>query len=161
MAFATMHFATGMVCSGAAGVVLCTVLRRGWRWLPLGMTAGGFWAMVPDMPRLFREDFLRHVPVLNKLGDKSLQNTLHQYGDIFFFHRWLDTHRTEDRLALQGMTIIIGCYVLSILMLMFMEWRSRNSEANRFWQTHKPYLDRVQQAQSKSPTPGDPTNPIV
>lgn len=161
MAFATMHFATGMVCSGAAGVVLCTVLRRGWRWLPLGMTAGGFWAMVLICHACFGRIFSAMCLCSTNWGEKSLQNTLHQYGDIFFFHRWLDTHRTEDRLALQGMTIIIGCYVLSILMLMFMEWRSRNSEANRFWQTHKPYLDRVQQAQSKSPTPGDPTNPVV
>ncbi len=154
MAFATMHFATGMVCSAAAGVVVCTIMRQGWRWLPLVTTAGGFWAMVPDMPRLFREDFLRHLPVLNRLGDKSFEAWLHRNGDLFFFHHWLDTHRTEDRLALQGMAIIIAGYVLSVLLLMFLEWRARHSEANRFWQTHKPYLDRAAQAMQQNRTSG-------
>ncbi len=154
MAFATMHFATGMVCSAAAGVVVCAMARKGWRWLPLVTTVGGFWAMVPDMPRLFREDFLRHVPILNRLGDKSFEAWLHRNGDVFFFHHWLDTNRTEDRLALQGMAIIIAGYVLSVLLLMFLERRARNSEANRFWQTHKPYLDRASQAMQQTRSPG-------
>ena len=52
-----MHFAVGM-CGGAAlALAPCLIFRRGWRFIPVGMTLGGLWALVPDMPRLWREDF--------------------------------------------------------------------------------------------------------
>ena len=57
MAWTSMHFAVGMCGTGVISGLAALALRRGYRWLPLAMTAGGVWALVPDMPRLFRVDF--------------------------------------------------------------------------------------------------------
>ena len=110
-----MHFATGMLCSGAAGLAVTLLSQRGFRWIPLAMTAGGFWAMGPDLPRLFREDF-PSLPLASVLGDKELERWLHQYGDVFFFHSQLDAQPNEY--ALHGLVLILLLYNLAIVGLM-------------------------------------------
>lgn len=107
-----MHFAVGMAGAGAIGTVGCLVVRRGWRWLPLAMTAGGFWALVPDLPRLFREDF-PGLPLARTLGHHELERWLHAIGDLFFFHRALDQQPRE--LALHGLIGILLLYNLCLI----------------------------------------------
>ncbi|MEM9347734.1 MAG: hypothetical protein AAGB26_14070 [Planctomycetota bacterium] len=119
MAFTTMHFALGMVGTGAAATVGALVLQRGLRWVPLCMTAGGIWACVPDMPRIFREDF-PNAPFAQTLSSKPLQQWLQANGDVFFFHRMLDSQPKEY--ALHGLAIILTLYTLSVLFLSI-TWR--------------------------------------
>ena len=112
MAFTTMHFAAGMIGSGVIGAGMCIIFRRGWRWVPVGMTLGGLWALAPDMPRLFREDF-PSLPLAGALGSKDLERYLHDHGDVFFAHARLDAQPHE--FALHGLIIIIALYSISML----------------------------------------------
>lgn len=114
MAFTTMHFAVGMASAGALASVGALFLRRGWRWVPLWMTAGGTWACVPDMPRIFKEDF-PSLPLAQTLSAKPLQQWLNAQGDLFFFHRMLDEQPKE--FALHGLAIILMLYTISVFLL--------------------------------------------
>ena len=114
MAFTTMHFAVGMAGAGTAALVGAALLRRGWRWIPMVMTAGGTWACVPDMPRVFKEDF-PNFPFAATLSAKPLQQWLNANGDIFFFHRMLDEQPKE--FALHGLAVILMLYTISSFLL--------------------------------------------
>lgn len=114
-----MHFAVGM-CGGAAlTMVPCLILRRGWRFIPVSMTLGGLWGIIPDTPRLWREDFTG-LPFAATLGSKDFELWLHSIGDLFFFHRSFDAQPKE--FALLGLAMIIGLYNLCIFGLL---WRRR------------------------------------
>lgn len=139
MAWTTMHFAVGMGCAGAAAAAACFIFRRGWRFMPAAMTFGGVWALIPDLPRIFREDF-PSLPFASLLGSKDLERTLHDLGDLFCFHRALDAQPKEYALA--GLMIILLLYNASIALLMFLEHRQRHSLANRMWQAHAPFIER-------------------
>lgn len=134
MSWTSMHYAVGMGCAGVVTGTACLIFRRGWRFLPLAMTAGGVWALVPDMPRVFREDF-PSLPFAGLLGSRSLEHALHGVGDLFCFHGQLDTQPRE--LALAGLAIILILYNLSIGLLMFLEHRQRDSIGNRAWNAHR------------------------
>lgn len=133
MAWTSMHFATGMIGGAAVAGAVCLATRRGWRWLPAAMTLGGLWAIVPDTPRLFREDFtslgLRHT-----LGSHDLERKLHAVGDLFFFHHQLDAQPRE--LALHGVILMIVLYNAAIALLLVLEWRQRHSPAARAFRAH-------------------------
>ncbi len=116
-----MHFAMGM-CGGAALTIApCLILRRGWRFIPVGMTLGGLWALIPDMPRIWREDFTS-LPFAATLGSKNFENWLHSIGDLFFFHHSLDAQPKE--FALLGLAMIIGLYNLCLVGFL---WHARMS----------------------------------
>lgn len=129
-----MHYAVGMGCSGVAAGVVCSILRRGWRWIPAAMTVGGVWALVPDMPRIFREDFYWQ-PLSQTIGTKDFERFIHKWGDLFFFHHQLDIQPHEY--ALLGLASILILYNLSIVLLMRFEHQQRNSLANRAWRVHR------------------------
>jgi hypothetical protein len=133
MAWTTMHFAVGMACSGAVGVVACSVLRRGWRWLPAAMTLGGLWALLPDMPRIFRED-ATWLPLASMAGDKAIERWLHRHGDWFFLHQQLDAQPHEY--ALHGLIGILLFYNAAIWLLMRLERKQRLSLTNRMAHSH-------------------------
>ncbi|MFN3166749.1 MAG: hypothetical protein ACE37H_06765 [Phycisphaeraceae bacterium] len=114
MAFTTMHFAVGMAGAGTLAAVGALALRRGWRWMPLALTAGGIWACVPDMPRIFKEDF-PNLPFAQTLSSKPLQQWLNAHGDWFFLHRTLDEQPKE--FALHGLLVILTLYTVSSLLL--------------------------------------------
>ncbi len=118
MAWESMHFAVGMVGGAAIGCTVSLVIRRGWRWTPPAMTLGGLWACVPDMPRLWREDF-PWLPFSSVLGSKNLEHWLHSIGDLFFFHKQLDAQPQE--FALHGLIGIIVLYNLAILLLLWLK----------------------------------------
>lgn len=122
MAWTTMHFATGMAGAGLAAAALSAMFGRGWRWTPLAMTAGGFWALVPDLPRIFREDF-PSLPLAAALGNKTLEEGLHGWGDLFFFHHALDAQPHEY--ALHGLLLILLLYNAAVVLLMALEARAR------------------------------------
>jgi len=107
MAWTTMHFAVGMMGGGAIAGAACLLLRRGARWMGPAMTLGGVWAIVPDLPRLFREDF-PSLPLASVLGSSNLERQLHAIGDLFFFHASLDAQPRE--FALHGLAIILLLY---------------------------------------------------
>lgn len=109
-----MHFALGMVGTGAVTTVAALTFGRGLRWVPLCMTAGGIWACVPDMPRIFKEDF-PNAPFAQTLSAKPLQEWLQANGDIFFLHRMLDAQPKE--FALHGLAIILFLYTVSVFFL--------------------------------------------
>lgn len=117
-----MHFAVGMAGAGALATIGCALVRRGWRFIPLAMTLGGFWAIVPDMPRLFRQDF-PGLGLGGSLGSLSLERGLHAWGDLFFFHAYLDDQANEY--ALHGLILMILLYNLAIALLLFLEYRQR------------------------------------
>jgi len=116
-----MHFAVGM-CGGAALMAVpCLIRRRGWRHLPLAMTLGGLWAIIPDSPRLWREDFTS-LPFASTLGAKNFEVWLHSIGDLFFMHRSLDAQPKE--FALLGLAMIVGLYNLCLIGWL---WHTRQS----------------------------------
>lgn len=120
-----MHFAVGMIGGGAAAAGACLVVRRGWRWIPLCMTMGGVWGIVPDIPRLLREDF-PSAPLAALLGGKPLERWLHGWGDLFFGHSSLDA--SEHEYALHGLIIILLLYNVAIAWLI---WLSRRLATRR------------------------------
>ena len=137
MAWTTMHFAVGMAGAAVITGVGCMIMRRGWRWLPLSMTAGGLWALIPDLPRLFREDFTS-LPFASTLGSKALEIKLHRMGDIFFFHKQLDIQPHEY--ALHGLIMILLMYNAAIGVLMLLEYCQRNSPIHRSFRAHAPHV---------------------
>ncbi|HAI12728.1 MAG TPA: hypothetical protein DCM28_13555 [Phycisphaerales bacterium] len=137
MAWTTMHFAVGMAGATVATGVGCMIMRRGWRWLPLSMTAGGLWAVIPDAPRLFREDF-PWLPFAQTLGSKSLELKLHRMGDFFFFHKQLDIQPNEY--ALHGLLLMLLMYNIAIVVLMLLEYCQRNSPIHRSFRAHEPHV---------------------
>ena len=128
-----MHFAVGMGCTGAAVGTACFFAKQGWRWLPAAMTCGGIWGLIPDLPRIWREDFT-WLPFAETFGNKSLEASLHSSGNWFFFHRALDAQPHEY--ALHGLALVLLFYNLAIVLLMAMENRQRNSMANKAWRAH-------------------------
>lgn len=138
-----MHFAVGMGVAGLATTAICAIRSRGWRWLPLAMTLGGCWALVPDMPRLWREDF-PSLPLAHLLGAKSLEKWLHSRGDLFFFHQRLDAQPNEY--ALHGLVLILLFYNLSLIGL----WRENRRQQReirslaRRWEAHAAVLKQSQ-----------------
>ena len=133
MAYTTMHFAVGMAVAGAGMAVGCTIARRGWRWLPPAMTLGGLWAMAPDLPRIWREDF-PSLPFAATLGAKSLERGLHAWGDLFFLHRQLDLQPRE--FALHGLFGILLLYNLALVLLIWMHRRERDRADDALRQVH-------------------------
>lgn len=124
MAWTSMHFAVGMAGGAAISGAFSLVTGKGWRCVPVAMTLGGVWALVPDMPRLWREDF-PWLPFAATLGDKGFERWLHSFGDLFFFHQRLDLQPRE--LALHGLFIIIALYNAALGGLL---WKSRRRRAS-------------------------------
>jgi hypothetical protein len=124
MAWTSMHFAVGMLCAGGGTAAVCSIVRRGWRWIPAAMTAGGLWACVPDMPRLWRQDF-PWLPLAPVLGSMHLESQLHHYGNIFFFHAAMDDQ--PNAYALHGLILTLFLYNAAIGLLMFLEHRQRTT----------------------------------
>ncbi|MCX5660234.1 MAG: hypothetical protein NTW19_11000 [Planctomycetota bacterium] len=122
MTWTSMHFAVGMACAGGITAVGCAIPRRGWRWIPAAMTLGGLWANVPDMPRLFRQDF-PGLHLASTLGSLDLEHFLHRWGDLFFFHATLDDCINDY--ALHGLIGMIFLYNLAIGLMLFLEHRQR------------------------------------
>ena len=147
MAFTTMHFAVGMAGAGSLASAVALVRWRGWRWLPLAMTAGGIWACVPDMPRVFRIDF-PFLGFADSLGSKSLEKSLHHHGDWFFFHRMLDAQPKE--FALHGLLGILVFYTASVF-FMALTLRRRERQVRRLIRAAE--LAAEQQAGSDTPAP--------
>lgn len=141
-----MHFAVGMGCAGAIASVGCMVLRRGWRWLPAAMTAGGLWALVPDMPRIFREDFY-YEPISSILGTHELERWLHYWGDVFFFHRAFDAQPKE--FALLGLLLILLFYNAAVMLLMTLERKQHRRIGHRGQQGEQ---SRKRRRRSPNPT---------
>ncbi len=140
-----MHFAAGMCGASVIGGAVSLIWRRGYRFLPLAMTAGGLWAMIPDLPRLFREDFPT-MPLAKTLGSSHLERQLHAMGDLFFFHARLDSQPHEY--ALLGLFTTIVLYNISIILMLILEYRQRNSIANRSWRAHQAILKKLKRNES-------------
>jgi len=118
-----MHFAVGM-CGGAALLAVpCLIRRKGWRHIPFAMTLGGLWAIIPDSPRLWREDFTS-LPFAATLGAKDFELWLHSIGNLFFMHQSLDAQPKE--FALLGLAMIVGLYNLSLI---GMWWQARHDSS--------------------------------
>jgi hypothetical protein len=81
------------------------------------MTLGGIWALVPDLPRVLQE-FPSLVPrSYNSFAVMKLEIYLHQRGDMFFFHRFLDNQPNE--LAVVGFAVVVALYNVVVLPLAF------------------------------------------
>ncbi|MEX2215831.1 MAG: hypothetical protein WD768_17095 [Phycisphaeraceae bacterium] len=155
MAWTSMHFAVGMGCTGAAVSAACLYMKRGWRWLPLAMTLGGIWAIAPDLPRIWREDFT-WLPFASTFGQRSLEVWLHSIGDLFFFHKALDAQPNEY--ALHGLAIILILYNLSIALLLRMEHKARKRLGA--WDAHQDTIAKIhRQREPGWRFDGDPVDP--
>ena len=95
------------------------------------MTLGGLWALSPDLPRIFREDF-PGLPLASVLGSASLEATLHRVGDVFCFHRRLDEQPHEH--ALLGLALVILLYNVAMLTALLPGLRLRWPQPGR----HRP-----------------------
>ena len=122
MAWTTMHFGVGMACGGAAAIVVAALRGRGWSWVTPVMTLSGIWALGPDLPRLFREDF-PSLPFARYLGDERIDRWLLSFGDLFFFHASLDSQ--PEQYALHGLALILLCYNAAWLLSRLDKQRSR------------------------------------
>ena len=116
MAWIGAHFAIGTACGGAVAAAACAMGRRGtrrWKLVPLGMVAGGLWAVLPDMPHTIRQD-LPGTILADLLGNRPLSLWLHEHGNWFFFHRWLDVRYDAPwqtlRLGLRGVVLMMLTY---------------------------------------------------
>jgi len=125
MAWTSMHFAAGMAGAGAACLAWNAIRRRPPRGLTLAMTVGGAWAITPDIPRLFREDF-PSLGLAESLGAKSLERRLHEIGDLFFGHAALDAQPHE--FALAGLFFIVLLYNAAAIARVLAEWIRAESE---------------------------------
>jgi hypothetical protein len=132
------------------------VTRRGWRWLPAAMTLGGLWALVPDMPRIFRED-IYYEPISSILGTHELERSLHRWGDLFFFHRALDAQPRE--FALLGLLLILVFYNAGLLLLMAMETKRRHQIGRPM--THAQVSPKSQKRRRKHQPSHPSSHPIV
>ncbi len=151
MSWTSMHFAVGMAGAGMLAGGVSLVVPRVARLIPVAMTAGGLWALVPDLPRIWRED-LPWLPLAKMFGSQSLEAMLHHWGDLFFLHRWMDANLGD--LALHGIVGMILLYNLSIVWLLHLERKARLSPGNRAWHAHAPYLAQRQgQAPPTAETP--------
>ena len=159
MAWTTMHFAVGMAGAGAIGFAGCAISRKGWRWLPAVMTLGGMWANIPDMPRFWREDF-PWLPFHETLGQRSLETWLHERGDLFFFHHWLDAP-PHNAYALHGLILMIIFYNLAIALLMWLEHRQRHGVGNRAWQAHTAAVEAPRMRLAETAAPRDVLDELV
>lgn len=157
MSWTSMHFAVGMSAGAVIGGVSCLIVRRGWRFIPGLMTVCGMWALVPDMPRLWREDF-NWLPFAGTLGSMSLERWLHHWGDLFFFHKQLDAQPSEY--ALHGLILIILQYNLALVGLMWLERKQRNSMGNRMYRAHGPRIKRRHATHQESDAPPVPVPDI-
>ncbi len=113
MAWIGAHFAIGMSCSGAIAGGICQLRGRGWKSVPVAMLAGGLWAVAPDLPHTIRQD-LPDTVFASWFGAKAATMWLHEQGNWFFFHKWLDQRYGGDwtlpRLGLWGMASLIVVY---------------------------------------------------
>ena len=132
-----MHFAVGMAGAGAITAAGCLIIRKSPRWIPAAMTLGGIWAIVPDLPRIFREDF-PSLPLASILGSKNLETQLHAIGDLFFLHARLDAQPKE--FALHGLAGILLLYNAGIILQLILERRARNT--HEVHQVHKLHQHR-------------------
>ena len=102
-----------MVAGGAAAAGVCAVRRRGWKSVPVAMLAGGMWAIIPDLPRVIRED-LPNTYLASTLGSRALGHWLNSHGNWFVFHGWFDRHYAQPwpdaRWGLRGIAMIVVFY---------------------------------------------------
>ena len=116
MAWTSAHFAVGMATGGAATLAASLIFPRAWKWATPAMTLGGIWAIVPDLPRIWREDF-PSLPLSSLLGRRELETWLHHYGDVFCLHRMMDAQPHEY--ALHGLAAILLLYNLAYVPWVF------------------------------------------
>lgn len=123
MAWTSAHFAMGMACGGAlAAFWHCRRPSRLASRLPLAMTIGGLWAILPDMPRVFRVDF-PSLGLAGSLGSRELEQWLHGIGDLFFFHKTMDAQPRE--FALHGLFFMLLFYNLACFWLVIERRRDK------------------------------------
>lgn len=140
MAWTSAHFAVGMAGGGALTLGLSFLFPRAWKLATPLMTLGGIWAIVPDLPRIWREDF-PSLPFSSILGRRELETWLHQYGNVFALHRLLDAQPNEY--ALHGLAAIILFYNLAVLPGWLAErMRRRATRPGRVNVTHVPRGDQ-------------------
>ena len=72
--------------------------------LALTMAICGLWATVPDIPR--------YLPSQYKHFEQDITDS--KYGNIFFFHKFLDTHQAEDRGNLEGLALLFAMFFLTL-----------------------------------------------
>src|SRR5690606_4625906 len=114
-----MHFAVGMACAGIMAVTAFAFTRRGWRWLPVLMTLGGVWAVIPDVPATLWYS----LGFSSGPASSAFQASLSQAGNLFFFHNVLDSIAYDHQLL--GGVLIVLLYNLAISLLMVLEKRAR------------------------------------
>ncbi len=115
MAWIGAHFAIGVAGGGAIAAGICAVRKRGWKSVPIAMLAGGVWAVIPDLPRIVRDDL--SIGLLTAtIGSPGVIDWFHQHGNWFFLHRWVDVQAAqpwpEARWGLRGLAVILICYNL-------------------------------------------------
>ena len=108
-----MHFAVGMICSGALWLLVLVVRPGWWHYMPLVMTAGGVWAEGPDLLLLFKYYPSIHLGLID---GEPLSETLHgKWANLFFFHGWIDQSGDGD--AVRGWVISVVLYTFWIAVL--------------------------------------------
>jgi hypothetical protein len=115
MVFTAIHMAAGMLAAGVAGLAICTLMSRGWRWIPVAMTAGAIWAILPDLPAMFR-NHLQGLPMAGVLGSDRLEAALQSWGNVFFAHRVLQ-EQMEGMSAwgLTGWLVLAGLCIAGLV----------------------------------------------
>ncbi|MFC1668259.1 tyrosine-protein phosphatase [Chlamydiota bacterium] len=104
MALPAFHTAIGMSVPFLIGLIgflkKRKITRRFLIHVSIWMIICGLWAEIPDFPRFF--------PRKHRSLEKKI--TISFYGNVFFFHGFLDAHQTEDRGLLEGSLIIFSMF---------------------------------------------------
>jgi len=130
MTSTSMHLAVGMACGGLAAVAFCLAMKRGWRWIPLVMTAGAIWAILPDLPAMMRQQ-LAWMPLSQTLGSQALENALASWGNVFFFHSALASSSAD--LSVVGFALMFLLFNLSMAGVLMLERRLAGVHRPMLW----------------------------
>jgi len=120
-----IHFATGVACVLAPAAAVMSICRRGWSTLPLLVTFGGVWALIPTIVDAASQSNIG--PIRGLLGNNAAVFLTHDLANLFFFHRSVRLQPIDLTIpALLGViAVYAGCAV---------RWhrrRSRNPRSRR------------------------------
>ena len=120
-----MHFAVGMLCTGAIWLLVLPFRPRWWLYMPLVMTAGGIWAEGPDLPLAAK--YYPSVPGAGWISSQHLSEVLHgEWANLFFFHGWID--QSGNGGSERGWAIALSLYNLWLLVFVAREWARRRRQ---------------------------------
>lgn len=115
------HFAVGMICSGLLMIPVLVYRFRYWVYVPIVQTLGGMFAEVPDYPKGLQ--YFPSLGVHRLIDTGALYETLHTWGNLFFFHSAIDSSGRGN--FLQGFVVAVVIYNFWLFIFVYREMSRR------------------------------------